>query len=182
MGHALPKDYSPGHTYEEYCEWEGRWELIEGIPHAMSPLPTGKHQWISLRVASQLDKELEGCHDCNASLPMDWKIGSFTVLQPDVFVACFPFKDKKFIEQPPSLVVEVLSPATRGKDLNLKRGIYEDQGVRYYVIIDPTTDEYIVLELVDGKYAEVANGHGGKFTFTFGHDCSAAVDFSKIWG
>jgi hypothetical protein len=52
--------------------------------------------------------------------------------------------------------------------------------VGYYVTIDPATDECMVLELIDGKYAEVANGHGGKFTFTFGHDCIAPVDFSKI--
>jgi hypothetical protein len=22
----------PHYTYEEYCQWKGRWELIEGIP------------------------------------------------------------------------------------------------------------------------------------------------------
>ena len=181
MGHLLPEGYSPGHTYEEYCAWEGRWELIDGIPHAMSPLPTVKHQRISMKLATQLDKELDGCSHCEVSLPVDWKIGSFTVLQPDVFVACFPFTDKKFIEQPPALVVEVLSPSNRGKDLHLKRGIYEDQGVKYYVIIDPETDDYTILELVEGKYVEVAKGHDGTFTFSLDHGCKATVDFSKIW-
>jgi len=31
--------YLPNYTYEDYCQWEGQWELIEGIPYAMSPLP-----------------------------------------------------------------------------------------------------------------------------------------------
>jgi hypothetical protein len=29
----------PHYTYEDYCKWEGRWELINGIPHTMSPAP-----------------------------------------------------------------------------------------------------------------------------------------------
>lgn len=102
-------------------------------------------------MVSQLDKELDECKECNTSLPMDWKIFSFTVLQPDVFVACHPCRDKKFIEEPPSLVLEVLSPSTRGRDLNLKRDICENQGVKYYVIIDPETDEYTVLKLIYGR-------------------------------
>jgi hypothetical protein len=28
-------------------QWEGKWELIDGIPHAMSPAPTPKHQIIA---------------------------------------------------------------------------------------------------------------------------------------
>jgi hypothetical protein len=30
----------PHYTYVEYEQWEGQWELIEGIPYAMSPLPS----------------------------------------------------------------------------------------------------------------------------------------------
>ncbi len=181
MGFALPSNYTTGNTYDDYCGWEGRWELIEGIPHSMSPLPTVKHQRISLRLASQLDEMLAECEECSVSLPVDWKIGEFTVLQPDVFVACFPFKDKKFIEQPPTLVVEVLSPSTRGKDLNLKREIYLDQKVRYYLIIDPDTEEYTVLERAGEEYTEATTGHGGHFIFRFEDGCEATVDFSRIW-
>ncbi len=39
--------YRPYYTYENYCEWEGRWELIDGIPYAMSPLPVPAHQLLS---------------------------------------------------------------------------------------------------------------------------------------
>lgn len=30
----------PHYTYSDYCNWEGRWELIEWIPYAMSPAPS----------------------------------------------------------------------------------------------------------------------------------------------
>ena len=36
----------PYYTYEDYCHWEGRWELIDGIPYAMSPAPNPIHQWL----------------------------------------------------------------------------------------------------------------------------------------
>lgn len=181
MGFALPKDYSPQYTYADYEHWEGRWELIDGMPHAMSPLPTGKHQWICLELAGQLRNALEGCEKCNVSLPMDWKVSESTVLQPDLFIACFPFRDRKFIDRAPTFVVEVLSPATRAKDLTVKRSIYLDQQVTYYLIIDPEKEEYTVLQLVDGDYVEVTKGHSGSYTFDLEDTCTATVDFSGIW-
>jgi hypothetical protein len=38
----------PHYTYSDYEQWEGQWELIDGIPYAMSPLPVPKHQKIHL--------------------------------------------------------------------------------------------------------------------------------------
>ncbi len=44
----------PHYTYEEYRLWEGRWELIEGIPWVMSPAPSPRHQWISSNIKSEI--------------------------------------------------------------------------------------------------------------------------------
>lgn len=180
MGFALPSDYRPGHTYEDYLLWEGNWELIDGIPHAMSPMPSGKHQRISGRLYGQLENALSSCSKCEVSLPMDWKVNYNTVVQPDLFVACFPFLDEKFIDRSPALIFEVLSPSTRTKDLTVKREIYLDQGVKYYVIMDPEKEKYLVLELIGDTYSEVANSHDGKFSFHV-DDCKAEVDFSTVW-
>ncbi|MCF8461579.1 MAG: Uma2 family endonuclease [Flavobacteriales bacterium] len=180
MGFALPSDYRPEHTYEDYLLWEGNWELIDGIPHAMSPAPTPKHQRIGGKLFTQLDNALSSCSNCEVSLPVDWKINYNTVIQPDLLVACFPFLDKKFLDSSPALVIEILSPSTRTKDLTVKRDIYLDQGVKYYIIMDPVKDEYLVLELVDETYSEVAKGHDGTFSFQF-DDCKAEVDFSRVW-
>jgi Uma2 family endonuclease len=181
MAFTLPKDYSPGHTYADYLNWEGRWELIDGMPHAMSPLPSGKHRWICLELAGQLRDALKGCDKCKVSLPLDWKVSDSTVVQPDLLVACFPFIDSSFIEDAPVVVVEVLSPSTRQKDLTVKRSIYLDQQVMYYLIIDPEKEQFTVLQLADGDYVEVAKGHSGSYTFDLANDCSATVDFSGIW-
>ncbi len=40
---SIAEKYRPHYTYDEYCQWEGRWQLIEGMPSAMSPLPVPEH-------------------------------------------------------------------------------------------------------------------------------------------
>ena len=44
----------PHYTYDDWVHWEGKWELIEGHPIAMSPTPVPAHQ----RVAAELRTEL----------------------------------------------------------------------------------------------------------------------------
>jgi len=43
---SIAEKYRPHYTYDEYCQWEGKWELIEGMPFAMSPAPIPAHQVI----------------------------------------------------------------------------------------------------------------------------------------
>jgi len=37
----------PNYTYEDYLNWEGSWEIIDGIAYAMSPMPSTAHQKIA---------------------------------------------------------------------------------------------------------------------------------------
>lgn len=111
---------------------------------------------------------------------MDWKITDTTVLQPDLFVACFDFKMKKFIDKKPELVVEALSPSNRNKDVIVKFRIYEEQGVKYYVVVDIANSSYIIYELNGKEYKVAKKGSKSDFVFDFGK-CKAKIDFSKIW-
>lgn len=56
----------PHYTYEEYCKWEGRWELIDGIPFAMSPAPLPEHQLIGGNVICEFKSAVKrsGCKNC----------------------------------------------------------------------------------------------------------------------
>jgi hypothetical protein len=47
---TIAEKYRPHYTYEDYCEWEGRWEIIEGMPYAMSPVPSFRHQLVQSRL------------------------------------------------------------------------------------------------------------------------------------
>jgi hypothetical protein len=44
----------PHYTYADYKHWEGNWELIEGIPYAISPAPLPKHQYIASNLTGEL--------------------------------------------------------------------------------------------------------------------------------
>ena len=54
----------PNYTYDEYKNWEGKWELIYGIPYAMSPAPLKKHQHISSLIDKELGELFEECEEC----------------------------------------------------------------------------------------------------------------------
>jgi len=111
---------------------------------------------------------------------MDWKISEKTVLQPDLFVACFDFKNAKYITQAPCLAAEILSPSNRNKDFLLKKEIYRQQGVKYYVVIDPDDNSYVIYEISGGDYKVAQAGHSGSFQFIF-DECFVNIDFGKIF-
>ncbi|MCY7293076.1 MAG: Uma2 family endonuclease, partial [Ferruginibacter sp.] len=72
--------YLPHYTYEDYCMWEGNWELIDGIPYAMSPAPVMKHQLVNVNICAIFRDALKkGCGKCKAYMPIDWKVKEDTV-------------------------------------------------------------------------------------------------------
>jgi Uma2 family endonuclease len=52
----------------------------------------------------------------------------------------------------PNLVVEILSPATAGRDRIEKKMIYETNGVDEYWLVDSHRKEITVFDLAKGKY------------------------------
>lgn len=52
----------------------------------------------------------------------------------------------------PDLVIEVLSPSTRSRDRGEKKGIYEQNGVREYWLVDPMAGEITVFVLRAGRF------------------------------
>ncbi len=99
----------PNYTYDDYVHWEGKWELIDGFPIAMSPAPLPKHQRVSSGLLAEFVFALKTCKKCNAYQPIDFKVNESTILQPDISIICGQ-PTKAFIDFPPVLVVEVLSP------------------------------------------------------------------------
>ena len=55
----------------------------------------------------------------------------------------------------PDLVVEILSPSTRSRDLRLKRNVYELTGVTEYWVFDPERDVVYLHRRTDaGTFAD----------------------------
>lgn len=169
----------PYYTYAEWERWEGQWELIEGLPHAMSPAPIPKHQRIASRLLIEFGVALKKCRKCEVLEPVDYYISEDTILQPDMLVVCDEIT-KKYLDFPPSLVVEVLSPSSALKDRHTKYYLYEQQGVKYYLIVDIDQEFVEIYELIDGTYKLIQKGRD--FTHNFSFDpCEGNIDFKEIW-
>ncbi|MEZ5536433.1 MAG: Uma2 family endonuclease [Thiolinea sp.] len=171
----------PRYTYDDYCQWEGDWELIEGVPYAMAPAPAKIHQMLSLQIASQLDDGVEECPDCEVLQDTDWKIDSETTVRPDVAVVCSD-QNPKYISKTPEIAFEIISPSTASKDENLKLRLYADEGVKYYVLVYP--DELLakIFQLhPDGeRYRKVAECDSENYIFEEAR-CPVSVDFARVF-
>ncbi len=172
----------PHYTYDDYCNWEGRWELIDGIPFAMSPAPSLRHQWLIGRIITELNNSIKKskCKHCKVYDFIDIKIEDDTILQPDCSIICKPTK-KKFLDFPAALVVEILSPATALKDRHTKFSIYEKFGMKYYMIVDEEKNELEIYNLRKNKYALQKISSGNTFTFLLDTHCQIEVDLKNIW-
>ena len=114
--------YLPKYTYEDYENWEGRWELIYGIPYAMSPAPGIRHQEVTGNINFELKNILINCEECKTLMTVDWRIPDMddnTVLQPDNLVICKDVKGK-YLTDTPVMIFEILSPSTAMKDRHIK--------------------------------------------------------------
>jgi len=173
--------YLPRYSFQDYLLWEGKWELIYGVPYSMAPTPGYTHQRINSRILGQLLTLLKDCKQCEPLMPLDYKVADDVVLQPDVLVVCEPYEKGTFITKTPEMVFEILSPSTREKDLNLKFNIYEQKGVKYYIIIDPDNRlAFIYLLNEEGKYKLSLKTESDFFDFDLS-PCPFRFDFGEIW-
>ena len=180
MLEAYNIDHFPLYTYKEYLKWDGRWELIDGIAYAMSPAPYPKHQRIVVQAWRELSESLD-CTDCVVYVsPIDWKINESTVVQADVAVFCENTSEQFFSKTPP-LIIEVLSKSTALKDVTTKFSLYEQAGVKYYIIIEPESEISDIFELIDGQYELMKKiTKNDLYNFDF-ERCTAVIDFGKLF-
>jgi Uma2 family endonuclease len=147
------------YTYEDYCYLPNdgrRYELVDGELY-MTPAPSPFHQTVSRRLQHALMTQLE---DRGIGLvfnaPVDVILSDTTVVQPDLAIVKSARKhiiSNRGIEGPPDVVVEILSPASQGSDLHLKRSAYARFGVPEYWIVDPKHGFVEVLVLSGDGYS-----------------------------
>ncbi len=169
----------PHYSYKDYIHWEGRWEVIEGMPYAMSPAPMPIHQKVTNNLSAEFTFQLKKCKNCNVYQPIDYKIDEYTILQPDMLIVCREIK-KKYLDFPPDLVAEILSPSTALKDRHTKFDLYQSQKIKYYLIISPETKEIEIYQWKDGIYHLKHKGAHFFYDFTF-LKCKASIDFQEVW-
>jgi Uma2 family endonuclease len=171
----------PNYTYDEYAQWEDRWELIDGIPWSIRSTP--EHQRISGNTLAVLQNAVKqsGCVNCKVYPSIDFKITENTVVCPDVLIVCQPIK-KDYLNFPPLLAAEILSAETVLKDRISKFYLYGAQKIPYYLIVDVDKTEVEIYKLnSENKYILEKTDPASPYTFAFDDDCSATLTLNNIW-
>lgn len=156
---ALPKNGRM--TVDEFLSWaaaqDGRWELYDGVPVAMSP-ERAIHGRVKLLVANALDRAIK-----KAGLPCEALLDSVAVridrhrcYHPDALVACGAAVADDALEALNAVVVvEVLSPNNAMRDLRDKLvGYFQVPGIMHYLIVDP--DNRMVIHHARGSGDAIA--------------------------
>jgi Uma2 family endonuclease len=145
-------------TYEDFAripEDRQRHEILDGV-HVVSPAPTVPHQDLVFAVARKVADfaEVRGLGKVYVA-PLDVVLAEHDIVEPDVlFIASSrsSIVGHANVQGAPDLVVEVLSPKTRRRDLGQKRARYEKLGVLEYWAFDP-----------DAATAQVFRREGDRF-------------------
>jgi len=168
---GIPLQKSDKHyTYGDYKHWpeDERWELIDGVAWDMSPAPARRHQKIFGELFTQINLFLKNKKCEVYAAPFDVLLPGedepaeddvSTVIQPDISVIC---DEKKLTDKgctgAPDWIIEILSPYTAKKDMDIKFHLYQRHGVKEYWIVDPG-NMYVHVYLLneEGKYPEDPN-------------------------
>jgi Uma2 family endonuclease len=131
-------------TVDEFLVWaegrEGRWELYNGVPYAMSPERMGHIEtkvvvYLALRQAIRMAGV--PCHAVADGAGV--RISQHVMHGPDALVYCGRKLSTNALEVPnPVIIVEVASPSTRKFDDTVKlTGYFSLPSVHHYLIVDP---------------------------------------------
>jgi Uma2 family endonuclease len=148
-------------TFEAYLalpETKQRYEIVDGVL-IMPPAPTPAHQWFSKRIFLRLDNFVEERRlGVVLFAPVDLLIQRepLRTRQPDILYlsarrtgirGLAELQGLQFLEIPPDLVVEVLSPTNTRRDIEGKLEDYWRIGVRECWLASPEAETIEVLGL-----------------------------------
>jgi len=157
MSNIAMKQAKVRYTYNDYLllPEDKRYEILDG-ELLMVPAPNVRHQRVSKRLAVALISHTEA-RDLGEILyaPCDLLLSEENVVQPDIL---FVRKERLGIigaanvTSAPDLVIEILSPGNRSRDLELKRKTYARFGIQEYWIVDPEAETAEVLFWSEAGY------------------------------
>ena len=157
----LPEKKPGEYTLDDYYRIpdDRRVELIDGVIYDMSA-PTALHQIISAELCRTLRNEIAkrkgSCIPLAAPVDVQLDCDDKTMVQPDVLVICDRGKlINRCIYGAPEFLVEILSPSTRRKDMQLKAWKYANAGVKIYWLIDPQARAVLVYDFEHDKMPAV---------------------------
>jgi len=124
-----------------------RHEILDGV-HVVSASPSPHHQWVSHNLILEIGGFVR-THGLGRlyHAPLDVLLAEHDVVEPDLFFIAKGREEiitEANVKGAPDLVIEILSPSTRSRDLGVKRRIYERSGVKEYWLFDAKRARAIV--------------------------------------
>jgi Uma2 family endonuclease len=162
----------PEFTADEFIAWaleqpEGRFELHNGGVIAMAPERV-THAIAKLNATIALRDAIGARGLACQALPdgMSVRVNDRTVYEPDALVRCGPPLPGDTVQiTDPVIVVEVVSPSSRGIDRGVKlAGYFSTPSVRHYLIVDTDTRTVIHHHRGEEGRIEVRILHDGPLT------------------
>lgn len=118
-----------------------RYELVEG-ELVVSPAPSSAHQEVVENLVAFLRQARLAGYGRGYVAPLDVVFDPHNVVQPDLFFIRqerLAIVTRANVQGAPDLIVEVLSPGTRARDLGAKPRLYARFRVPFYWVVDPGT-------------------------------------------
>ena len=162
---------------------ERRVELIDGVFYDMAA-PAVIHQKILGELFVLFRECADACEGecevfvapCDVRLDCDNK----TMVQPDIFLICHPYDlGANALDGAPDLTLEILSPATRAKDMLLKLHKYQSAGVKEYWIVDPDHSTVLVYDLRNDDFYPEKYDFDSVIPIHIS-DGKCSIDFSRV--
>lgn len=149
------------YTFDDFLEFgdDGtKADLLDGVIYVASPDNTDAsdlNTWLGFLIAGFVEIENLGKV---YFLKVAYRIGPKRGPEPDIGFVPKELEHTRrrgYIDGPPALAVEIVSPDSVERDYLKKYAIYEEAGVREYWIIDPDAGKAAFLRLHGKRFREV---------------------------
>lgn len=152
------------YTYHDYLKANNEiFEIVDGERKNMTPAPSYEHQDIQSTIVRILinyifDNKLGKL----LFAPIDVILDNKNVVQPDILFLSNEKRNliqKRGIFGAPDLVIEIISPSSRYRDIFEKKELYEKFGVKEYWLVDYYMKNIEILVLDENnKYKLYSEG------------------------
>src|SRR5450755_1350523 len=171
-------------TLAEFLQWEDaqaqRHEFYRGEVFAMVG-GTARHNRVILNLAGRINDHLDGTGCQVFAENMKVQLADDGSLYPDVMVTCGKAEaGDELVVTDPKLIIEVLSPSTKGYDKRDKFILYRTlPSLREYVLIDPEKRQVEVFTLAEaGSWLFKDQTDAGALTL---HAIDLVMQFEQVF-